>query len=250
VRRYGYGARFYREWMRGEDLSRIRLVRGESDLLVLCSRDMDHLAALLLESARREIVEAISSIPGFRESLSPVSSDRLSSPLAESMMEAASAWNVGPMASVAGAVAQYVACGLHEYCSTVIVENGGDTFAYADTPLTFRIYPGDDSPFPPGFGFSVDASAGISVCTSSGSVGPSWSAGLADAVVAVAGDGAQADAAATSIANRVTSARDVEEVTDSLSRDRSLQGLVVMAGDRMGVWGELEITALKGGAGE
>jgi ApbE superfamily uncharacterized protein (UPF0280 family) len=91
----------------------------------------------------------------------------------------------------------------------------------------------------------VDASRGVAVCTSSRSVGPSWSAGQADAVAAVGRDGAFADAAATAIANGIGEAHDVGPAVASAGR-RGLTGLVAMAGGVMAVRGSLHLTGLKG----
>jgi hypothetical protein len=240
-----YISRFYRAWMEAEGLSRVRVVRGESDLLILCRSGLERRADALLACARTETEEAVSSVPGFIDSTAPLPLRRHLPPMARSMIKAARSWNVGPMAAVAGAVAHRVAAGLRELSPRVIVENGGDVYAYSPEPITFRVYPGEDSPFPDGFGFTVDASRGVAVCTSSWSVGPSWSAGRADAVAAVARDGAFADAAATSVANRISVEGDVGPVVASSVR-RGLTGLVAMAGGVMAVKGRVRITGLKG----
>ncbi len=241
-----YNFRFYRDWMTGENRSRISLIQGESDLLVLCPGDHRDEADRLLRQARAVVMKAASDIPGFCDSLAPIHFEGETHPLIRAMVDASSAWNVGPMASVAGAIAHHVAQGLSHSNSMVVVENGGDTFIFSPEPVTFRVYAGENSPFPVGFGFTVDASGGISVCASSGRVGPSWSAGLADAVVAVAGEGAVADAAATSIANLIAGECTVDPVIESAAVRKDLTGLIVMAGNRMGVWGDLELVTLKG----
>ena len=70
----------------------------------------------------------------------------------------------------------------------------------------------------------------------------SLSFGCADAVVAVALDAAVADAAATALANRIRCPDDVDAVvSDESERDR-LTALVACCGDRLGVWGDLELS--------
>ncbi len=113
------------------------------------------------------------------------------------------------MASVAGAIANEVGRLLSERSPTVIVENGGDVWALSPVPLEFLVYPGEDTPFSGGIPFTVGAAEGVSVCTSSGRVGPSFSMGRADSVTVIHRSGAVADAAATSIANRIRGGKDI-----------------------------------------
>ena len=82
------------------------------------------------------------------------------------------------------------------------------------------------------------------MATSSGKVGPSLSFGRADAVVAVAKSSALADAWATSLANRVKRREDVEPVLQFARRITSLEGVVVIFEDVLGVEGKIELEKL------
>jgi ApbE superfamily uncharacterized protein (UPF0280 family) len=157
------------------------------------------------------------------------------------MAEAGREWRVGPMAAVAGVVAEAVGRDLLEECETVIVENGGDVFVRSAEPVTFALYAGERSPFRDRVAFRVDADRGAGVCTSSGVVGPSLSLGRADAVVVVAADTAQADAAATAIANRIERPVDVDRAVEDVAARGALDGLIACMGDRIGLWGQLEL---------
>jgi len=123
----------------------------------------------------------------------------------------------------------------------VIVENGGDVFARSSEPVTCGLYAGERSPFRDRVAFRVDATAGVGVCTSSGVVGPSLSLGRADAVVAIARDTAHADAAATALANRIERPADVDRVVAEEAERGALDGLIACMGDRIGLWGEVEL---------
>ena len=236
-----YTDRFYRDWVDGHGLHRFRVHQRESDLLVLCDRELEREAAEALAAARAEVEDTIARQPDFATSLRPVDAPSGASEIVRRMVEAGGFWNVGPMAAVAGAVAQRVGERLLAEADTAIVENGGDVYARADWPVRFVLYAGEDSPFRDRLAFEVDASRGIGVCTSSGLVGPSLSLGRADAVVAIAPDAAFADAAATSIANDVHGPEDVDAVVAAEEERRALTGLVVTCGDRLGVWGDLEL---------
>ncbi len=120
------------------------------------------------------------------------------------MAAAAQTAGVGPMAAVAGAIAECVGRELLEFSPEVIVENGGDIFLKVSHRRTVGIFAGD-SPLTGRIGIQIEArDTPLGVCTSSGTVGHSLSFGRADAVVVLAPAAALADAAATAIGNRVS----------------------------------------------
>jgi len=84
----------------------------------------------------------------------------------------------------------------------------------------------------------------LGVCTSSGTVGHSLSFGKADAVCVTSGDCALADAAATAVGNQVASAKAIQRAIDFGKRISGVGGLVVIVGERIGLWGDLEIVPL------
>jgi len=239
-----YSERFYRQWMTRPDLERFQVTIGESDLLILCDENLERLAREILAGVRGLIEGHIVRDGGFAAALDPHPVDEDAPPIIQAMAASARRWNVGPMAAVAGAVAQAVGRGLLEECETVIVENGGDVFVRSDEPVSFRLYAGEDSPFSDRIVFEVDACRGLGVCTSSAKVGPSLSYGRADAVVAIAGDAVEADAAATALANRVRSGEDVKVIVEEQERGSTLGGLIACAGDSIGFWGEIELRRL------
>ena len=148
------------------------------------------------------------------------------------------------MAAVAGAIAEHVGRALLRRADEVIVENGGDIFMRSRRERIVSIYAGA-SPFSHRIGLRVPGErTPIGICTSSGTVGHSKSFGTADAVVVAAPDTALADAAATAIANCVTSAEDVDA---ALARGRAIEGvthIVVVKDSKLGVWGDLELVPI------
>ena len=89
----------------------------------------------------------------------------------------------GPMAAVAGALAEAVGDSLLELSSQVIVENGGDIFIKSDQPRVVSIHAGQ-SPLSEKVGLAIPVGR-FGVCTSSGTVGHSISFGNADAAMVV-----------------------------------------------------------------
>ncbi len=241
-----YTERFYRGWT-SSDLETFRVAVGESDLQIYAETNLRNEALNILTGVRRTIREHIGLNPSFRHSLTPVTPQssavlKGSCNIINTMEEAGREWNTGPMASVAGAIAEEVGRSLLKHSKIVVVENGGDVWASSPAPLEFLVYPGEQSPFSKGISFSLDAAKGISVCTSSGKVGPSFSFGKADAVTAIHSCGARADAAATSLANRIRGESDVTRIVEEVACKRKLTGIIATCGESIGIWGELHLT--------
>ncbi|MCP4677289.1 MAG: UPF0280 family protein [Deltaproteobacteria bacterium] len=236
-----YEKRFYRNWIEADDLERFEVAIGESDLFILCNRNLEELATEALGRVRSEIENYIAGHYSFKTALKPIALDGNAPSTVRRMCRAASAWDVGPMAAVAGVVAQFVGRRLSKEAETVIVENGGDIFAVAPRPVKLVLYAGDESPFGDKLAFEVDARQGVGVCTSSGRVGPSLSFGVADAVVAISSDAAFADAAATAIANTIRRPEDIDRAVEKQKQKGLLDGLIACCGDRLGVWGDIEL---------
>ena len=243
-----YEIRFYRDWVKKAGLVSFEAMRRESDLMVRARRDLRRQAEYLLERCRGDIEAQIARQPEFAESLAPLPMPASPRPIVRTMTDAARAYDVGPMAAVAGAVAQFVGKGLLRWSSEVIVENGGDVFMKMDRPVEIGLYAGADSPFSGELRLGLDPSGRpLGVCTSSGTVGHSLSFGRADAVVAVAEDAALADAAATAIANRIASAGDVEKTLEEEKERGLLEGLLVAVGGRIGAYGQIELVRRNSG---
>jgi hypothetical protein len=236
-----YNDRFYRQWMGRSSLERFQVKVKESDLFILCSKKMKKIAYQTLKEVRRQIEIYIEKNRMFAVSLEPIPVAEDAPPIIAKMARAAETWNVGPMAAVAGLVAEEVGARLAEDCDVVMVENGGDVYVKAPEPVRLALYAGEDSPFTDKVIFQVDATHGLGVCTSSAAVGPSLSFGRADAVVAIHGETAFADAAATSLANRIKSKEDVDRIVGEQEKRELLHGLIACCGDRLGIWGSVEL---------
>ena len=231
--------RTYRGWLRSE-LRRFRVRVGESDLLISAERSLRSLAERALRSARADLESYLQSDPGFREALRPYDPGPEAPPLVQEMARAARACGVGPMAAVAGAVAEQVGRALLAETGQVIVENGGDIFLYSTRVRTAAIYAGS-SPLSGRLGLRVSRTEqALGLCTSSGTVGPSLSLGRADAAMVLATSAALADAAATALGNRVQSENDIAGALEHLQTLEGVLGGAVIIGEHLGAWGEVE----------
>jgi ApbE superfamily uncharacterized protein (UPF0280 family) len=238
---YEYNERFYRNWVNKEKLVNYAVKYKTSDLLISSSRCCKALADHKLSVIRKELEDFIVKNPEFEESLEPIFIES-SNDLITRMCIASSKYDVGPMATVAGLFAEIVGKYIERASDTVIVENGGDIYAKSKDPITFKLYAGNKSDFSKSVKFQVrDIQKGIGVCTSSGVVGPSLSFGKADAVVAISKDTALADAAATSIANRIKKPSDIERVVNDEAKKGILEGLIACKGDKIAMWGNIQL---------
>jgi ApbE superfamily uncharacterized protein (UPF0280 family) len=130
------------------------------------------------------------------------------------------------------------------YSEEVIVENGGDIFLKTRRPLTVGIYAGK-SPLSLKLGLELDpGDRPMAVCTSSGTVGHSLSLGQADAVCVLSRSGALADASATAVGNRVKSSADIQTGVTFGKQIDGVNGLVIVVGDRIGLWGQVQLVPL------
>jgi hypothetical protein len=236
-----YTERTYRCWSGGGSPARFNVVLGESDLDIQCGADRRTATRRRLAAVRADLERHIARDPEFGTSFVPRAVPAGAPEVVRVMADAAALWEVGPMAAVAGAIAELVGEGIAEPGERIVVENGGDIWARADGEVRCAVYAGEASPFRDRLAFAVDARGGVGVCTSSGVVGPSFSFGRADAVVVVAGSAAIADAAATAIANRIAAPDDVGPVVEGARGGPGLRGLVACCGDKLAIWGDLEL---------
>nr|HID58237.1 UPF0280 family protein [Desulfobacterales bacterium] len=222
-------------------LSVFNVVIKETDLWVRADKDLMETTRDLVLECRLPLERYVERNPQFLHSLSPVEMDPLAPPIVKTMIEASMKVGVGPMAAVAGTIAEYVGRELLAYSREVIVENGGDIFIRTDSPLTVGIFAGA-SPLSQKVGLRVDPNgAPIAVCTSSGTVGHSLSLGRADAVTIVSRSGALADAAATAVGNRVLRRSDIKTAIDWAKEVEGVLGILIIYREKIGLWGDFEL---------
>ncbi len=164
--------------------------------------------------------------------------------IAREMAKAAAVAGVGPMAAVAGAFAYYAGEYLHQFSDELIVENGGDIYLAGREPRLVGIFAGK-SPFSNKIAIKIPPRLlPLGVCTSSGTVGPSFSYGIADAAVILAPSPLLADAVATAAGNVVQSDRDVKKAADLAAGIEGVCGALIICGKKMAAWGEIELESI------
>ncbi len=236
--------RTYRRLVSGEDLVGFRAAVKESDLWVMAERDLSAEVLLSLGRCRRQIEDYAGRTPGFLESLAPWPDDELAPAVVRLMIQAGEAAGVGPMAAVAGAVAETVGLEVLPLSPRLIIENGGDVFISSDRPVTVALWAGE-SPLSGRVGLALaHYEKPFGVCTSSGTVGHSLSLGRADAVCVVAESAALADAVATAAANRVQRAADLNRAVAWALNMGGVRGAVAVLHDKIAAGGQVEMKGL------
>lgn len=236
-----YQPRTYRRWVEGKDLMAFTVTEKETDLYIRATSDLERKARRIVHKYRRQLEGYIEKEPAFQTSLKSISVPSNAPAIVKQMAEAAQAAGVGPMASVAGAIAECVGRELLEFSPEIIVENGGDIFLKVSHRRIVGIYAGD-SPLTGKLGIQIEArDTPLGVCTSSGTVGHSLSFGRADAAVVLAPSAALADAAATAIGNRVSRKEDIAGAIEFARGIPGLRGVVIIIGGDIGVQGDVKL---------
>ena len=148
--------RTYREFIHKEAVFRI------------CCESFEAVTAEIVRQ-RKILDDYIARCPEFQMAFEPISLLPDPPPSAVQMAHAAERVGTGPMAAVAGTMAQLAAkAGIEAGADEVIVENGGDIYLQTTEPVTIGLYPGAGE-LAGRLAFSLKAEdTPISICSSSG----------------------------------------------------------------------------------
>lgn len=237
-----YEKRFYRNLIKLEDLVTFKVAIKETDLFVSSRRELKEEASNAILKYRKQIEDYIRKNPIFQRSLKPLPVDGKAPEIIRTMQEVSLKTGVGPFASVAGAIAEFVGREILKYSKEIIVENGGDIFLKTSRKRRIGIFAGE-SKFSNRLALEIlPDETPLGVCTSSGTVGHSLSFGRADAVVVVSKSCSLADASATSIGNLIKKKKDIPKGIEKAKGIVGLTGVVIIKDDKLGIWGNLKLT--------
>jgi len=228
-------------------------VHQESDLLVGVSHNSfrDNMEIVCREEQLRlyKLLSAhIAQFPSFASSLNPLpipEGARLA-PELKTMYKHASATGTGPMSSVAGLFAQgagrVLAGKKKDFSAELIVENGGDLYLKNQEDLVVVIHAGE---------VALSGKLGLvippgewGICTSSGTLGHSFSKGKADALTIICRDTPLADAWATALANTVEGKEDIRPLLKRVEGINEILACVVIVDGELGILGDFETKLL------
>lgn len=241
--------RLYRHAAGGSNFKTFTVAVKETDLWIAVPRN-SYSEALpgqieeLVWRLRRQLDSYIETHPDFALTRDPYLTEGAVPEIALQMTRAGNAVGVGPMAAVAGALAEAVGERLLRHCSQVIVENGGDIFMKTVEPVRVAVLAGR-SPLSKKIALLVEPDGRpCGICTSSGTTGHAYSRGKADAAVILSPSAALADAAATAAGNLVQGPADLEQALDFARRSAGVTGALLICGEKIALWGQLQIEPL------
>lgn len=237
-----YKEREYRRWVKEGSLVTFEVKEAQTDLFISASKSLINQARESVLNHRSAIQEYINKHPDFYTSLEPIEVAKDTPRIVRVMADAAKKCGVGPMAAIAGAIAEFTGRDLLHFSDEVIVENGGDIFIKTRIKRILGIYAGESSPFTGKIALEIDPDErGLGVCTSSGTVSHSLSFGKADAALIISEDTALADAVATATGNIVKNKDYIEKGIGFAKSIDGVKGALIIVGDKMGSWGNIKI---------
>jgi ApbE superfamily uncharacterized protein (UPF0280 family) len=240
-----YTERTYRKRVNAKDLVSFHVVVKETDLWVSADQNLEKETRDLVFNQRLQLENYISTHPEFLVTLKPYPEDPYAPAMVKEMIKTTQALGVGPMASVAGAIAQYVGHGLLEWTDQVIVENGGDIFLKINRDATVSVFAGE-SPLSGKIGVKISQKKmPIGICASSSTVGHSLSLGATDIVCIISPSAVLADGAATALGNRIKDQKDLDKIADWAGQMGGVTGGLAIIKDKIAAWGEVEMVSLR-----
>ncbi len=212
--------------------------RFRETIATILADDPAHIAAAKdgILAARQALERYIARDPFFAATFDPYTPDS-DDLIIVRMAGATRKAGVGPMAAVAGAIAWAGVEAMQDAgASFGVIDNGGDIALVSNRPVRVGVHAGEAA-FSNRVAFVVPPQDRIlGICTSSATVGPSISFGIADAVTVFSHDVALADAWATAVCNRIRP--DDRTVLDLLDPGE-VRGVLAIMGGTTVRWGDL-----------
>lgn len=242
-----YTPRSYRNTTGQAGEKSFQVMLEESDLWISCLKntpaDLPGQILACLAEVRAVLKGWISLHPDFATSLVPLPPSPEAPQIIQNMLRAAADMQVGPMAAVAGVVAEAVCRRFMHVSPEFLVENGGDIFISSSMERRVALLSDPENSSMIGLKFSADMFP-LAVCSSSSTIGHSLSFGKGELVTVISKDAALADAAATSLCNRLQGPDDIKKIIKIAGKHPEISGIFAQCGENLGMWGDMELVVL------
>ncbi len=212
-----------------------------SDLFISCSEDLSDIIFDRLAEFYNIIEKEIKENPAFEKSLSPLPEGSGGIWIVSEMYNSAKAFNVGPMAAVAGSLCEFIGRDIKEDVKYLIIENGGDAYIRSKKDIITSVF------FKSRY-FKNDLKIKIKkkllpcgMAASSGTFGHSLSLGKSDIALVIAKNAIIADAAATAFANLIREPDDLKKAVNFMRNNKEIFGLLAIKDEKIAVYGQIEL---------
>jgi len=213
----------------------------DSRLKILTDREeFIDIAIKELKEQRALIENYILNHKEFFSSLKPIKVKKDAPKIVKLMAQGAKIANVGPMAAVAGTLAEFCVRKMIEKGAKIaVVENGGDVFVYTSIPLYIGIYAGYTK-LADKLALRLDPkNTPLAICSSS-KLGHSLSFGDCDLASVFSKKSYVADAVATAVANKIKQEKDIKPTLEWAMKLKDVIGVLVVKNDKLGVIGDTQ----------
>ena len=210
----------------------------ETCATIVCDESLLRTAQEAIFEARAIIESKVEDDPFFGITYDPIPPDSSDHPLIQRMCQASVIAGVGPMAGVAGAVAEFAVGRLVDAgAEEAVVENGGDIAIYSPKGRPVGIFA--DHPVFRDLAFDVTADNVLGICSSSRKIGPSVSLGESNISTVVSDNVVLADCCATALGNMVTGEENLAESCERIGSLEGVRGCMSCCGGKIAVYGDL-----------
>jgi hypothetical protein len=239
-----YQRRFYRDWVKDRNLHVTQIIAKETDIRVTTDKAVGRdFIEERIKLYRWDIESYIERDHRFLTALRPLPIELNAPPIIREMAGKSKEANVGPMATVAGAICEFLGRDLlKKGYKDVVIENGGDIFLKTRKARLIGIYSGRSKLWNNLCLKIKPKDTPLGICTSSGTIGHSLSFGQADSVVILSKSASLADAVATATCNRINFKQDLQKALDFARKIKGVLGVVIILKNNLVSWGKIEFS--------
>jgi len=238
-----YEERFYRNYLNKENFFSCRVMVNEADVVIYSSRPLDNCAQEIIQKYYNQVAEIVEKYPAFATSLSPLEIEA-KYPLVKEMLAVSQLLDIGPLATVAGAIAEFSGRELLKQTPQLIVENGGDIFLAKKGPIFIQPLVVTHNSLSRVVLVLEERDYPLGICSSSSTFGHSLSLGQADLVTVVSRSAILSDGLSTRLANMVKAPCDIKKALAYGRRFEGIEGIYIVKDSQIGLWGNMKISSV------
>lgn len=212
--------------------TRVKILTDKEELIELAFDE--------IKNQRTSMEKYIEENPEFLNALEPIQIKKNAPEVVKKMVLGAKIADVGPMAAVAGVLAEYGCRKLISLGAKIaLIENGGDIFVISNTSLNIGLFTGNNKLSDKLALRIKPEQTPLSICSSSSYLGHSLSFGNCDLATVFSAKSEIADAAATQLGNKVRSEEDIEKALNWAAKLKGVKGAIAIKGNKIGIIGDI-----------